>query len=88
MIKRCFQVIGNSEAESAHTRTESKEIVSERGGKPPPRKRPDVSTSRQALCQKSATTDAARGQSTATGAARGRSTGRTITAFYFLGGKQ
>ena len=88
MIKRCFQVIGNSEAESAHTRTESKKIVSERGGKPPPRKRPDVSTSRQPLRQNPATTDAARGQSTATGAARGRSTGRTITAFYFLGGKQ
>ena len=87
MIKRCFQVIGNSEAESTHTRTESKEIVSERGGKPPPRKRPDVSTSRQPFCQKSATTDAARGKSTATGAARGESTDRTIAAFYFLGGK-
>ena len=88
MIKRCVQVVGNSEAESAHTRTESKKIVSERGGESPPRKRPGVSTSRQPLCQKSATTDAARGKSTATGAAHGRSTGRTITAFYFLGGKQ
>ena len=87
MIKRCFQVIGNSEAESAHTRRESKKIVSERVGKPPPRKRPDVSTSRQPFCQKSATTDAARGKSTATGAARGESTDRTIAAFYFLGGK-
>ena len=62
MIKRCFQVIGNSEAECAHTTIECKEIVTERGGIPPPKKRPDVSTSRQPFCRKSARTGASRGK--------------------------